>query len=87
MKPAYKLENWGITYSSDPYTAPELREPQLVGDRGDKFVTTSKVLGKHGAYVVTQNSLYELGEPDPEYEKQFPNARARLFTTLAEVQA
>lgn len=89
MKPTYKLENWGIIYCedfNDPYIAPELLVPALVGFRNGESVKTSTVLGKHGNCVVTKNSLYELGTPDPAYEKEFPNARARLFTTLAEIQ-
>lgn len=93
MKPVYKMENWGIIeYDPDPYTAPELRCRCLVGDRigpGDdsKIVKTSRIIGKSGSFVETNNTLYDLGEPDAEYEKLYPNAKARLFATLSEIKS
>lgn len=90
MKPNFKMENWGVIYrDQDPYKAPELRSAALVGIRhglGDnvKNVTTSSILGKSGKYVVTKNSLYDLGEPDPAYEALYPGAKERLFESLAE---
>lgn len=86
MKPAYKLENWAIIYNDSPYVAPELRSQSLYGDCGiDKHVKTSRVLGKSGNCVVTQNSLYILGEPDPNYEAVYPNAKQRVFDSLQEI--
>lgn len=92
MKPNFKMENWGVIYrDQDPYKAPELRSAVLVGDRygpGDdvKNVITSSILGKSGKYVVTKNSLYDLGEPDPGYEALYTNAKVRLFATLTEIE-
>jgi hypothetical protein len=87
MKPVYTLENWAIIYAVDsPYTAPEAAVPCLVGDRNGLYVKTSRLLGKSGNYVVTQNSLYKLGEPDPEYEAAYPGARGRMFTSLQNVE-
>lgn len=48
-------------------------------------VTTSLVVAIEDGKVRTKSgSLYELGEPEPAYEREFPNARARL---LAQTQS
>lgn len=86
MKPVHKLENWAIVYNGSPYTAPELRSQSLNGDRGDKNITTSRVLGKSGNCVVTMNSLYILGEAAAEYETVYPNAKVRLLASLQELE-
>jgi hypothetical protein len=88
MKPVFKLEKWAVVYNveHDPYTAPELKSQSLCGFRDGKPVTTSRVLGKSGNCVVTQNSLYMLGEPDPAYEKVYPNSLVRVFESLQEVE-
>jgi hypothetical protein len=85
MKEVYKLDRWAIVYAESPYTAPELRSQSLYGYRDGKPVKTSRVLGKSGNCVVTQNSLYMLGDPQPEYEAVYPNAKQRLFDSLIEV--
>ena len=86
-KPEYQLDNWYITVLPDsPYTAPELLTRVLVGDRYDKSVTTSAIVGKTAdGKVVTLNSLYILGEPHPAYEELYPGARLALLNSLEEV--
>lgn len=80
-----KLENWAVVFN--PFKAPEARRPQLEGDvyghptRPDgQCITTSYVSHIDGNIVVTHSgSRYELGEPAPEYEAMFPNAKARVL--------
>jgi len=86
MSKVYKLENWSIVFK-DPYQAPECRKSYLQGNiygREDiedgKFVTTSSIIKTEDNLVYTKSgSLYELGEPNVEYEKLYPNAKERLF--------
>jgi hypothetical protein len=90
-----QLKNWSFGALEDYYTAPELLVPRLQGNvynhtnkrhYDEKFIVTSKLMGKRNGLVVTHSgSEYELLEVDPEYEKQFPNAKKRLFNQLKEV--
>jgi hypothetical protein len=91
-----KLENWSFTAKGDDgYKAPEQLIPCLQGNvfghsnpkhHDGKFIVTSKLIGKRNGHVVTQSgSEYELGDVDPNYEKAFPNARARLMVQLKDV--
>jgi len=87
-----KLQNWSLR--SRPWGL--LRSPEEVGSclygqvighplhRTGKEALTSTVLGLHADCVVTRSgSEYELAEPDPDYERLFPNARQRLLARLA----
>lgn len=86
-----KLENWAVI-GTDPYKAPEAQIPKMCGnvfgnpkfDDG-KFIIISSIIGKHGNKILTTNSEYELGVIDPEYSKEYENARKRLFDSLTEV--
>jgi hypothetical protein len=95
MKPIARIENW--SFGADPlhnYMAPEQMKFRLHGDvRGHYRVgdrdnqTTSTILGKtEDGKVVTRNTLYELGQVHPEYEKQFPNALDRLMQSLTVIE-
>lgn len=86
-----KLENWGmVAIPSNPCQAPELGVMCLSGEiyGSPKFkdgvvVTTSEIVGRYGELVATYSgSHYELGQPHPEYEGKFPNARERLLNAL-----
>lgn len=85
-----RLENWAVVYSGSPYQAPELQIPRLVGNvfghpsfEDGEMVTTSSIKRKDGECIVTNSgSYYTLGGIDPEYEKQFPNAKQRLMNSL-----
>ena len=83
------LEQW--TYQRRPieaqYTAPELIHFILTGDVFDhpkfadgQYVETSRVV-EIGTDTITTYSgnVYTLGDPYPDYEAQYPNAKARLF--------
>ena len=84
-----RLENWSIT-GRDPYLAPELQEACLYGTvyghlrlKDGNTVVTSSIVKSEGEIIITHSgSQYELGKVDPEYEKEFPNARERLFESL-----
>lgn len=44
---------------------------------------TTKIVGvKDGEQLVTMNSVYKLGDPDPVYEKSFPKAKERVIKSL-----
>src|SRR5262245_6477955 len=48
-----------------------------------KPITTSRVVGRKDDRVVTRSgSEYELGEPEPAYESQYPNAKERFLGSL-----
>ena len=48
-----------------------------------KAITTSRLIGQNAGRIVTRSgSEYELGEPDPAYEAQYPNAKVRLMDSL-----
>ena len=80
-----KIENWFITPgSSDPYLAPELRQPRLGGINEDGLnIVTSPIQGLSlNGNILTMNTEYELGEADPNYEAAFPDAKDRLLASL-----
>lgn len=84
------ITNWAFSYTGfDPYQAPELRQQCLIGtaelDGEVKPVLTSAILGKRDGKVVTRNTVYELLDIDPEYEKLYPNAKQRFLDTAIEV--
>lgn len=82
------LRNWSVcTHAKNPYQAPELGVSVLRGIVFDgMFVRTSEIIGKRGDKVVTRSgSEYTLSDVDPVYERQFPDARKRLFDQLREV--
>lgn len=84
------ITNWSVTPENDAYGAPECCTMHLQGNvhghprfYSGKFVRTSAIIGKKCGLVVTSSgSEYELGEPDPAYENQFPGARKRLLDSL-----
>jgi hypothetical protein len=68
-KPVYKINNWSVVFDSSPYSAPELSVRRLQGfkEGSTKAVTTSEIQDADGNLVRTRNSIYVLGQPDPEY--------------------
>lgn len=88
----YKLSNWAIVTSRDPYIAPELVRQCLMGkveghpDHEDgKTIVTSNIIGKFEGRIVTKTgSLVELGDPRPEYDKEFPDSKKRLFASVVD---
>lgn len=83
-----KLENWSVVVLDfSPYTAPEALPKGLHGfvygnpkfADGDEVTTTAIVGTREGRVLTRSGSEYELGEVDPDYEAQFPNARSRVF--------
>lgn len=84
-KMPYLLQNWSVTACPrDPYLAPELRSPCLQGKRDGNTIITSWITGKTPeGFICTQNSIYQLGNVDPAYEVQFPNAEQRLLDSLS----
>jgi hypothetical protein len=85
-----KLEKWAFV--SDIYAAPELGRFMFQGRVYDhpRFedghpVTTSYISGfKDGVFTTASGSEYILGEVDPEYEKEFPNAFERIVKKAQE---
>lgn len=87
-----RIENWAIvTRPLNPYQAPE----QCLAVSGEVYdnpkfkqgeqITTSviKSFDCENQLVTTKSgSVYELGVAHPDYEKEFPNARARLFKEI-----
>lgn len=81
-----RIENWGISIR-DPFAATELQSYHLVGKvyghprykDGDDIMTTAIVGVIDGRVVTKSGSEYELGEPHPDYEALFPNAKQRVL--------
>jgi hypothetical protein len=87
-----RIEKWGVVpLGTDPYTPPECRAHGLTGtvyghpvfDDGDPITTSAfHSLRQEGDNVIVttrSGSEYLLGQVDPEYERLFPNARARVI--------
>ena len=79
-----RIENWSVTLCPrNPYLAPELRPQCLQGIcEGQDILTSPIVSASCDETIWTMNTEYELGEVDPEYEAEYPNARGRLFSSL-----
>lgn len=87
-----KIENWSVVnVTLSPYSAPETGQPSLQGMvfGHPRFVdvthiTTSMIVGKNqeNEILTKSGSAYVLGEIDPNYEKQFPDAKNRLLGSL-----
>ncbi len=86
------IKNWSVVVTSpSPYQAPETQIPSLQGevfghprfDDGAK-ITTSSICGinDQDGILTFSGSCYVLGQIDPEYDKQFPNARKGLLSSL-----
>jgi len=86
-----RLENWCVT-CDNPFQAPEARTPRLHGKvfnhpkfEDGKSINTSGIMAfnsEENKIIVRSGKLYELGEVDPNYEKEFPNAYERLIKSL-----
>lgn len=90
--PVTILNNWSIVGVNDPYKAPELQVFRLHGVvtghprlEDGEVITTTRLRGKRNGYVATRNTLYQVGDVDPAYEKEFPGAKERLFASLEEI--
>jgi len=81
-----QIDNWSIAYSRiTPYEAPELRMACVQGKLNERGILTSYIVGKtKDGNILTRNSEYSLGEVDPLYEKEFPDAYSRLMNSLQE---
>ena len=69
------------------YTAPELVTFNLKGRLPDgRYVRTSYIVGvTDDDFIKTKSgSIYELGEPDEEYEKLFPDSKNRVIKQIKE---
>ena len=69
-----RLENWSVTGSADLYTPPERQTRRLQGEvyghpthPDGEHIRTSNIVNVDGGTVTTLNSVYTLGEPNPEY--------------------
>lgn len=86
-----RLENWSAVRGA--YKAPE-QGGYLIGDvyghptRPDGRCIRTSTIVKIDPVAETietrSGSIYELGKVDPDYEKVFPGARARVFNTNLE---
>lgn len=87
-----KIERWSMVSRARSHHAPEIGLFSLCGrvyghpsfDEGHSIITSAIVKRKGDSIVTESNSVYELGEVDPEYEKLFPNAKERLLAQLHE---
>lgn len=92
-----KLENWyfGITQDEALWKAPELHDPRLMGNvyghsnpqrhYDGKAIVTSKLVGYDEStdeVITSSGSRYILGEVEPGYLAQYPDAKEKLIKTL-----
>lgn len=86
-----RIEEWAVVHPPNPYAAPETQTQSLHGRvfghpkfKDGQRVTTSSIQGKNtsGEVVTKSGSSYELGEIDPTYEQEFPDAENRLLDSL-----
>lgn len=85
------LEEWSLVFDySNPYQAPEIYAPKLVGKvyNSEKYedgtlIETAKVTGSQGEIIVTSTGTkYILGKPNMKYEEKFPNSRERILRAI-----
>lgn len=90
-----KLENWALVSAKvSPYTAPECIEHYMSGEvygnslfaDGTKIYTSAIVKVMGDSVMTYSGNVYELGEPSPEYEKEYPNAKKRLAAMVEGVK-
>lgn len=90
-----RIELWAFGTNNDPYLAPELRFYFLSGyiyghphfDDGARIICTSPIQSYDGIYIITRTgSRYLLGEVDPLYESEYPNAKERLIKNLENIK-
>ena len=99
MSPA-RIECWSFGLrASDPWKAPELLAHEHgLGLHGKVFghpikpdgkeVTTSRLIGRRGSVFLTKSgNEYILGEVDPAYEKEYPDALNRMMSAIKDVSA
>jgi len=83
----YILENWSLTDKpSDPsviYLQGNVYGNPRFSD-GFYIHTTRIVAYKDGVFTTKSGSQYTLGEVDKEYEKTYPNATERVYTSAQE---
>lgn len=86
-----RLERWSMLAVGGPYRPREMQAYVIVGDvyghrdhaNGTEVITsrivTSRIVAVRDGKVHTQSgSIYELGDPHPDYESAYPGARERL---------
>ena len=91
LKNFMKVERWSVVSRTEyGFQPPDSESNCLQGfvtghpsHADGKAITTSRLVGRNADRVVTRSgSEYELGEPDPAYESQYPNAKERLLEGL-----
>jgi len=84
------LESWAIFTLLEPYQAPEQARHILAGFVTDHpcmqdgiHIETSPIASWYDDEIITRSgTCYTLGEPDPDYEAKYPDARARIYKLL-----
>lgn len=86
-----RLERWSMHPDSGPYLPSELQAGVIVGEvyghrdhaNGTTVITSRIVAVRDGKIHTQSGSIYELGDPHPEYESVYPGARERLLGRFA----
>lgn len=86
-----RVEQWWFSrYSPNgAFTAPECTVPVICGqifgstgipEGGNGSIAMNRIVGTRGDMLVSiSGNEYKLGEPKPEYEKAYPNAKERIL--------
>lgn len=87
-----RMENWGVVASvNNPYAPSWAQSRSLYGQvynhpgfEDGEYVTTSSVVGKtkEDEVVTLSGSIYQLGQINPDYEQEFPDAKTLMLDCL-----
>ena len=87
-----RIENWSVVpLDGDGYIPPEAGTPCLSGNvfghphfNDGKRVSTSAIIGRDEKeeVIICGSRRYKLGAVDPDYEREFPDAKRKLLKSL-----
>lgn len=87
-----RIENWSVvSREDDEYIPPEAEIPCLSGNvfghphfNDGERVSTSDIIGcdEKEEVIICGSRRYKLGAVDPDYEREFPDAKRKLLKSL-----
>ena len=77
IEPSVRIECWStIEEQNNPFLPPEVKDLRIrgrvyghPGQIDGSLIKTSRIQSIQGKVIYTLNTLYELGEPDPDFIK------------------
>lgn len=83
-----RLENWSVVAGAEQckcFIGNVYGHPNFEDGASGHTSVIEKINSENETVETYSGSVYTLGEVDPEYEAQFPNARERLFNPKGDV--